>query len=81
MDSIHPFLRALDLVGNAGMAAALKVSPQMVSKMAKAAQADPYYQVPANHLRSIERATEGRVTVEELVVDRPVAETRTRAAA
>ena len=63
------------------MATALDVSPQMVSKMAKAAQADAYYQVPAKHLRSIERATDRRVMVEELLIDRPATESRARAAA
>ena len=81
MESIHPFLRALELIGNTGMATALDVSPQMVSKMAKAAQADPYYQVPARHLRSIERATDRRVMVEELLIDRPAIEPQARAAA
>lgn len=81
MEPIHPFLRALELVGNTAMASALGVSTQMVWKMAKAAEADAHYQVPANHLRAIERATDGRVTVTELVVETPAAEPRTRAAA
>lgn len=72
MDPVHPFLRALELVGNGALASALRVSPQMVSKMAKAAQADACYQVPANHLRAIERATEGKVTVGDLVIEREV---------
>ena len=52
------------------MATALNVSRQMVWKMAKAAEMDPDYQVPANHLRAIEAVTENRVTVDQLVINR-----------
>lgn len=68
---IHPFLRALDLVGKPAMAEALQVSPQMISKMAKLAANNRYYLVPSNHLRSIERVTDGRVSVVDLVLERP----------
>lgn len=66
---IHPFLRALKLTGPTVMAMALGVSRQMVSKMERLARTDGHYLVPSNHLRAIERATGGQVTVEDLVID------------
>jgi DNA-binding transcriptional regulator YdaS (Cro superfamily) len=68
---MHPFVKALELLGSAKMAGALEVSKQMVSKMKRCAEEDPYYLVPSNHLRAIERATAGAVTVEQLVIERP----------
>jgi len=60
-----------DIVWKLDMMDELGVSPQMISKMAKAAEADPCYQVPANHLRAIERATRGEVSLQQLVLERP----------
>ena len=64
---LHPFIRAVDLVGGKRMAIALKVSPQAVSKMRKLAVADSSYLVPSNHLRAIEIVTEGQVSVADLL--------------
>lgn len=63
------------------MARALGVSMQMISKMKKAAEADPSYQVPATHLRPIQEATSGQVTIEQLVIEKSAISDRQQAAA
>ena len=56
------------------MARALDVSLQMIHKMKKTAEADPHYQVPATHLRAIQDATFGEVSIEQLVIKKPRSE-------
>lgn len=63
----HPFVRAIELVGSSNLARELGISPQAVSKMRRSAEADPTYLVPSNHLRPIERATRGEVTIDDLL--------------
>jgi DNA-binding transcriptional regulator YdaS (Cro superfamily) len=65
----HPFLLAVDAVGNNALARACGVSPQAVSKWRQLAEQRADFKVPAERVLLIEAATGGRVSRHELRPD------------
>jgi len=70
----HPFVEAVELVGNNQLARQLGVSPEMVSKMKRRAAREPSYLIPSRYLKPVESATHGVVTCERLLSPRCAAE-------